>query len=279
MPQIDLEAEYNNRARVADHLQIQMRWISASVAARAAMTGELDQPYGSGERQRYDLFRAERREGMVPLVLYIHGGYWQRGDRKDNSFVAQELVARGIDVAVASYTLCPQATVPAIIEEMRACTMTLWERLGRRPAVAGHSAGGHLAAALLGTDWSRRDGVPVDLVRCAYAISGVFELEPLIPTSMNELLRLTPQVAREASPKLWPPPPKDRVLVAAVGSAESAEFVRQSLDMAAAWSKAGVKAECVMLPGANHFTTVDELARPESAMIGRIAALAAVSAA
>jgi arylformamidase len=279
MPKLDLEVEYNNRARVPEHLAMQMRWTSASLAARTAMAAELDQAYGPGERQRYDLFFAERREGVVPLVLYIHGGYWQRGDRKDYSFVARELVARGVDVAVASYTLCPEATVAKIIEEMRACARALWARFGCRPAVAGHSAGGQLAAALLATDWAREGGdVPADLVRYAYAISGVFELEPLVHTSMNDALRLTPPAAREASPMLWPPPPRDRVFVAAVGRDESQEFVRQSLDMAAVWSAAGVKAECVIVPGTNHFTIVDELARRESAMVARIADFAAASA-
>lgn len=279
MGKIDLEAEYNNRARVPEHLAMQMRWTSASLATRSVLTVEADQPYGAGERQRYDLFVASKRDEIVPLVLYIHGGYWQRGDRKDFSFAVRELVQRGIDVAVPSYTLCPITTVPKIIAELRSCVRTLWERFGRRPAAAGHSAGGHLAAALLATDWSREPGVPADLVRCAYAISGVFELEPLIATSMNEALRLTPAMAREASPILWPPPPKDRVFVAAVGRDESQEFLRQSLDIVAAWSKAGVKAECVVVPGVNHFSIVDELARPESAMVTRIAALAAASAA
>src|SRR5215470_310557 len=114
MARIDFEVEYNNRARVPEHLAMQMRWTSASLATRSTLTSELDQPYGTGERQRYDLFFADRRDGVVPLVLYIHGGYWQRGDRKDYSFVARELVARGLDVAVPSYTLCPDATVAQI---------------------------------------------------------------------------------------------------------------------------------------------------------------------
>jgi arylformamidase len=169
--------------------------------------------------------------------------------------------------------------VPAIIEELRAFLQTLWQRLGRRPVVVGHSAGGHLAAAMMATDWSRTAEVPADLVRCAYAISGVFELEPLIRTSLNEALGLTPSTARAASPLLWTPPPPDRVFVAAVGGAESQEFLRQSLEIAGRWSAAGVKAECVVVPGANHFTILDELARAESAMLARIADLALRAAA
>ena len=123
---------------------------------------------------------------------------------------------------------------------------------------------------MLASDWTRHPGAPADLVRSAYAISGVFELAPLIPTSLNEALRLTDEAARAASPILWPPPPRGAGFVAAVGGAESSEFLRQSLDIAARWSAAGVKAECVVVPGANHFTIVDELARADSAMVERV---------
>jgi arylformamidase len=177
-------------------------------------------------------------------------------------------------VALPSYTLCPAVKVADIVAEMQRFLKAVWERTNERPVVAGHSAGGHLAAAMLATDWSKVGGVPSDLVRSAYALSGVFDLAPLIGTSINDAVKLDAASAREMSPLLWPAPPKDRTLVAAVGGDESQEFVRQSLAIAGAWSKAGVKAECVVVPGANHFTIVDELARAESAMLARIVGLA-----
>ena len=271
---IDYEAEYNNRRRVPENPEIVARWLDASARARATLTCELDIAYGAGERHRYDLFQPDNAASDVPVVAYIHGGYWQRGDRKDYSFIANVLVARGARVAIPSYSLCPQATVADIIAEMRTFLTVLWARTNRRAVVAGHSAGGHLAAAMLATDWTGRDGVPNDLVRAAYAISGVFELEPLIPTSLNEALRLSPQTARDASPLLWPAPRPCHTLVAAVGGAENSEFLRQSGDIATAWSAAGVNAERVVVPGANHFTVVDEIARTDSAMVNRILELA-----
>ncbi len=273
MTQIDFEAEYNNRRRVPEHTEIMARWAEHSARVRATLAYELDQPYGPKPRNRFDVFAAPERTADSPLVAYIHGGYWQRGDRADYSFVVDALVAKGATVVLPSYTLCPAAPIAQIIDEMRLFLVELWRRTAKRPVVVGHSAGGHLAAAMMATDWARH-GVPADLVRAAYSISGVFELEPLIPTSLNEALRLTPEAAREASPICWPPPPADRTFVAAVGGAESQEFLRQSLDIAEAWSAAGVKAECVVVPKANHFTVVDELARPESAMVQRILQLA-----
>lgn len=279
MSGIDFETEYNNRLRVPEHPAIISRWLEASAAARAWLGGANDLAYGPGARHRYDMLHIKgAASNGLPLVVYIHGGYWQSRDRKDFSFIAPALAAKGIAVAIPSYSLCPAVTVAEIIEEVRALIVNLWQRTRQRPVVVGHSAGGHLAAAMLATDWSTKPGVPADLVRSAYAISGVFDLPPLIPTSINDALKLNPETARTASPLFWKAPPKERTLVASVGGRESREFLRQSLDIAAAWSNAGVKAECVVVPNANHFTIVDELARPESAMVARIANMAWASA-
>lgn len=274
MTDIDYEAEYNNRRRVPEHTEIIARWHREAERVRSSLPSELGVPYGPKPRQRYDVFKPTSGEdNSGPLIVYIHGGYWQRGDRTEYSFVAEALVRKGATVVLPSYTLCPEVSVADIAQDMRQFLRALWDRMKRRPVVVGHSAGGHLAAAMLATRWNDH-GAPPDLVRAAYAISGVFELEPLIRTSLNEALQLTPESARAASPILWPPPPADRILVAAVGGAESQEFLRQSLDIAATWSAAGVKAECVVVPNANHFTIVDELTRPESAMVQRILQLA-----
>jgi arylformamidase len=272
MPTLDLEAEYNNRQRVPEHPQINARWSAASAAYRQTAKADLDQPYGPKERHRYDLFRAGNAK--APLAVYIHGGYWQRGDRKDYSFVAQALNAAGIDVALPSYSLCPTVSVMDIIAELRLCLAALWQKTKKHPVVTGHSAGGHLTAAMLASDWSKVAGVPADLVRAGVAISGVFDLAPLIPTSINDLVGFDEKSARAASPLSWPPPPKGRTLVAAVGGNESSEFLRQSRAVAEAWARAGLKTECLVVPGTDHFTVVDELTKPTSALFTSIATLA-----
>ncbi len=268
---LDYEAEYNNRRRVPEHVEIAERWLLLSSAYRLAGNTELDQPYGARERHRYDLFHAEAAD--APLVAYIHGGYWQRGDRKDYSFVARELNAAGVTVAIPSYTLGPAVSVMESAEEMQACMAALWRKTGKRPMVIGHSAGGHLTAEMLARSWNQ-PGVPADLVRYGYAISGVFDLAPLIDTSINEALGLTKGTARAASPLFRAPPAKGRRMVAAVGGAESEEFLRQSRELAEAWSRVGVDATCEVIAGANHFTVVDELVRPDSDMLKRIVLMA-----
>ena len=269
---LDLEAEYNNRQRVPAHVTIAPRWQAASAAYRqTARRADLDRAYGPGERHRYDLFHAG--EATAPLVVYIHGGYWQRGDRKDYSFLARELNAAGIDVALPSYSLCPTVSVLDVIAELRDCLTALWKVTGKRPVVTGHSAGGHLTAAMVGTDWSKVADVPVDLVRAGVAISGVFDLAPLIPTSINELARMDEKVARAASPLFWPAQ-KGRTLIAAVGGDESSEFLRQSREIADVWGHAGLETRYLPVPGTNHFTVVDELAKPASALFAAVAGLA-----
>lgn len=268
---IDHEAEYNNRIRIAEFGDIVARWRDESAAHRRTARAALDQPYGPGERQRYDLFHAG--PPAAPLVVFIHGGYWQLGSRQDTAFAARALTAAGIDVAIPSYSLCPGVSVRDIIGELQRCLVALWARARRRPVVVGHSAGGHLTAALLATDWGAMPGVPADLVRAGCAISGVFELAPLIPTTMNTALRLDPEAAAEASPLLWPPPPPGRTLVAAVGEHETGEFHRQSRAIVERWARAGVATEYLPVAGVHHFTIVDELARPGSALLDRVVAL------
>lgn len=276
MTTLDLEAEYNNRRRVPECVDIMARWTQAAIAARTGLSADLDIAYGPRERHRYDLFAAAGGVNDAPVVVYIHGGYWQRGDRRDYSFVARDLVAKGLQVAIPSYSLCPAVSVADIVEEMRLFLSVLWQRTQRRSVVVGHSAGGHLAAAMLATDWSQVRGVPADLVRSAVPISGVFELWPLVPTSINEACGLTESTARAASLMLWTPPPQGTTCIATVGGAESGEFLRQSRDLATAWSAAGVQAELLVVPNANHFTVVDEITRPGSVLLTRIVEMATV---
>jgi arylformamidase len=176
-------------------------------------------------------------------------------------------------VAIPSYDLCPQVSVDDIIRQMRdaACDLA---RLGRRLVVSGHSAGGHLAACLMATDWRSIDkALPHDLVTAAYAISGLFDLGPLVGTSVNNALGLDETAARQASPLFWPPPSHGS-LDAVVGGDESAEYFRQSKKIVDTWSKAGIATRFAEVPGANHFTAIAPMADPHSPMTRRLRELA-----
>jgi arylformamidase len=159
---------------------------------------------------------------------------------------------------------------------MRQAAKLVYERTGKPIVAAGHSAGGHLAACLLATDWSMVDpGLPKDVVTAAYAISGLFDLEPLVGTSVNTALKLDREEARRLSPLHWKAP-ADGVLDAIVGEAESDEYHRQSDTVAAAWAAHGVATTYQVVPGANHFTVIAPLVNPDSAMVARLAELSGV---
>lgn len=189
MADMDYEAEYNNRARVPEHAEIFLRWAREAENYRADMLkegrAELGLAYGDTPRQCVDLF-VPQAGGSAPLALFVHGGYWRSLDPSSFSHMARGLNARGIAVAVAGYDLCPIVTIAEIIEQIRRACVFLWQRLGRRMLVYGWSAGGHLAAAMVATNWSSLyPKAPADLVPAGYAISGLFDLNPLIKTSMN----------------------------------------------------------------------------------------------
>ncbi|HET9717170.1 MAG TPA: alpha/beta hydrolase [Pseudolabrys sp.] len=271
---INYEVEYDNRARVPEHPEIFARWEREAASFRAAAQNpKLDIPYGSARRRRIDLFPAADDE-KAPLAMFIHGGWWRSLDPSMFSHMAAGPTARGITVAVAGYELCPQVSIGDIIEQIRAACLSLWRRRRQRILAYGHSAGGHLAACMVATDWKTiAPDVPADLVPAAYAISGVFDLLPLLHVSQNQDLRLDESDARRLSPLYWPVP-AGRALDAIVGSLESSEFLRQSKEIAEAWRQDMALTRYEEISGANHFTVIDPLADPNSAMTARVAALA-----
>lgn len=268
---LDLEAEYNNRARVPEHPAIMAGWVRDAAAYREAPPYEADIAYGTTTRERYDFFPAG--DG-APVALFIHGGYWQALDKSFFSHMAKGPNARGIAVAVMSYDLCPDVSLSRIVDEVRACALALWRRTGRKVIAFGHSAGGHLTSMLLATDWKVLDpAAPADLVTAGLAISGLFDLPPLVPTSINIKLGLDEAEAKRLSPAFMKPNAGTR-LVAAVGGAESSEYLRQSRLIAESWTPLGCATRDHIVAGANHFTVIASLAEPEGALTQILAGLA-----
>ena len=277
MADIDYEAEYNNRARVPEHEEIFRRWARDAVIYRDDMLqrdrAELELAYGDAARETLDLFLPEAAEN-APLTVFIHGGYWRSLEPSTFSHMAHGLNAHGVAVAMPGYDLCPDVAVADIIEQMRRACAFLWQRRGRSMLVCGWSAGAHLAAAMVATDWhSLYPRGPADLVTIGYGISGVYDLSPLLKTSMNQDLRLDADSVRQVSPLSWPLP-TGRTFDAVAGALESSEFTRQSRALAETWQQAGAQTRYEAIAGMNHITELDALADPQSAMTARIAALA-----
>lgn len=274
MSPIDYEAEYNNRARVPEHPAILEQWTRDAAAYRdGARDHHAVIRYGDGERNFIDLFRPERAAPSA-TVIFIHGGYWQGFHPSQFSHMARGLNAQGVAVAVPGYDLCPNVRVGDIVDQMRAaCRALAGEGSAQGRLIAsGHSAGGHLAACLLATDWKAL-GLPAGLVPAAYAISGLFDLKPLLATRVNNALGLDEGEAERLSPINWTPA-AGTTFDAVVGGAESSEYLRQSAAITERWGQAGVTTRYEAVPGANHFTVTAPLADPDSPMTGRLASLA-----
>jgi arylformamidase len=247
--EIDFEAQYNNRALVPDHPAVMQRWRETAEAARS-MHPPVEIAYGPGPREIVDLFEAGPG---APIAVFLHGGYWQALDKSWFSGLAPALLAHGVSLAIPSYDLCPAVRLGTILGQVRAAVEAVRERTGTRPVVFGHSAGGHMAACMLSEGRAS----------AAVAISGVFDLAPLIPTSLNIALDLDDREAAALSPIHWPIPngstPGGTVLDCLVGAEESPEFLRQSRMMADHWAAHGVETRYEALPGLNHFTVLDPL--------------------
>jgi arylformamidase len=266
---VDYELEYNNRARVPENPSIMAGWAKDAAAYRARHIPQAIS-YGAGARNIIDFFPGSDEERVV---VFIHGGYWQALDGTFFSHLAAGLNAHGISVAIPSYDLCPEVTVENIVVQMRMATRVL-ARPGRSLVISGHSAGGHLAACMLATDWPGFDAtLPKDVVAAAYGISGLFDLEPLLGTSINKALRLDAATARAVSPLFWPAPERGS-FDAVVGANESSEYFRQSKTIVDRWGAAGVATRFGTISDANHFTAIAPLADPKSPMVARLRELA-----
>lgn len=266
VPVADWSDAYDNGGHIPGAADYPPRWAADAAAFRAALgpRARLDLPYpgplADPGREAFDLFLPEG--DPAGLVLFLHGGYWRAFGRETWSHLAAGAVARGWAVAMPSYTLAPAARIAGIGAQARAALIAAAEAVPGGPvAVAGHSAGGQLAARLLCADMDLPAPLRARIAR-AVAISGLFDLRPLLRTGLNDVLGLDAAEAAGESPAHLPPAPGARLL-AWTGAAERPEYLRQARLIAAAW---GAEAEVAahLAPGAHHFDVIAPLAEPDS---------------
>lgn len=260
LDQAGLDRAYNARASVADYDAELRRYAELSAAARAAFAPKLDCVFDRASGLALDWF-AGRPGG--PVLLWIHGGYWRALTKSDQSLVAPGLVAAGVHVAVMDYHLAPAVTLDVIVEQVR--TALAWvarnaAAFGADPSLlfaAGHSAGGHLVGELLAPGWPAEHGLPPNPLTGGIVLSGLFDLEPIRLSYINEWLRLDAPAASRRSPLHHVPPPGPGPrLLATYGGLESDEFRLQAENYAAAWSAQGHDARLAPQPTRHHFDLV-----------------------
>lgn len=276
--QAQLDAQINLRARWPEHEAYFAKWAAESAAFRAERTGRLDLRYGPTAGQSLDLFPVGG--GPAPLIAFIHGGYWQALDKSDFSYLGAAFLDQGIAYASLNYDLAPETRIGEMVAQVRRAFAWLQAEapsLGidpRRILALGHSAGGHLAAMALATDWQADFGLAEPALAAAGSISGIYDLEPMRLCYQQPVLQIDAATVREMSPLRIAPPPGARV-VCAVGGEETDEFLRQQKAFAAAWRREGAELEELVIEARTHFSILDLLLEPEHPLTARLIALAA----
>jgi arylformamidase len=262
-----LDAEYNNRAKVKDAMRWLARYGAESARARAELAMRFDVPYGRHHAERLDVF-LPAASGAAPIHVFVHGGYWHRLDKADFSFVARAF-PEAVTVVV-NYALVPSVDLDELVRQVRASIAWVHANartFGGDPAritVSGHSAGGHLVAMLMATEWSSL-GAPADVVKAGCAISGLFDLEPIRLCYLNDALALSAESAQRNSPVHLKPNGRAPLMLA-LGADEGPEYHRQTNTLAAAWRAHGSPIEIMDAAGHDHFSIICELERPDTAL-------------
>ncbi|MPZ77696.1 MAG: alpha/beta hydrolase fold domain-containing protein [Deltaproteobacteria bacterium] len=264
--QDEMEYQYNPRESVPEYPQLAKKRAEQARKVRDTAQSWLDVPYGSSRREILDIFAADQTGG--PVLIYIHGGYWRSGSKEDNCNFVPVFTKLGATVVLVEYDLCPAVTVSDIVRQTRSAIAWIFKNIMRyngdpsKLYISGHSAGGHLTAMALAHDW-KQEGLPRDFIKGAVATSGVYDLEMVMRISVQQQVRLTPELATENSPFLHPPRPICPVVIA-VGGAEPKGWQQMSEDFFNLCKEHGVNSEYLIVPGANHYTMSEHLADPKS---------------
>jgi arylformamidase len=283
--QAALDREYNNSAKIPNAAEYLAWYPGESARTRETLPARLDLRYGPHPGETLDVFLPEGG-GPWPVHVFIHGGYWRSLDKQHFSFVARALQPAGVLVAVVNYALVPTVDMDELVRQVRASVAWLHRNVealgGDRDTitVSGHSAGGHLTAMLMSTDWEAFAGLPADVVKAGCGISGLYDLEPIRLSYLNQTLGLTMETARLNSPVHLVPAAAGPLLLA-VGEKEGDEYHRQSESLAAAWRRRGLPVEVIDMAGHDHFSIVTELGQPGTplarAILGQIEAVRAAA--
>ena len=261
--QAELARQYDARGACPDG-QIWRDFLTREgTRVRQEIPGRLDVAYGPSAAETLDVFPAAA--AAAPVVFFIHGGYWRSSGKDAMSVYAGAFVPAGAACVSVNYALAPHVTIDEIVRQCRAALAWVHRNaadFGADPDrihVNGRSAGAHLAAMLLATDWEGGWDLPADLIKGACVVSGLYDLEPVRLCSANQWARLDADSARRNSP-LHHIPDVGCPLIVTYGGLETDEFKRQSEDYMAAWRARGHPCRYVELPDRNHFATMPELA-------------------
>jgi arylformamidase len=265
MDQQTLDDSYNNHKAIPESVAMFNDWIKRSNVFRSTHSQYLDISYGSLESEKIDYYSAGPN---TPLVIFIHGGFWQQYSKNNFAFLAENYLKEGISLAMVDYPLAPQANMDQIVASSANAVQFIGQHIaewGGNPKnviLSGWSAGGHLCV----TSMAKMK------VKAVVPISGIFELEPLIGSFLNKNLHMDLVIAKRNSPILNLPTGTIPIYLF-VGSSELGEMRRQSYDFANKLKASKYPVELVDIPGKNHFTMLEQFERPEGVIHSRIVSI------
>ncbi|XP_055553300.1 kynurenine formamidase isoform X1 [Falco biarmicus] len=269
MPAEALEEQYSPSRwspRLGTDAVIQAHLAATAAGTQRARDGaqtSLHVPYGDGEGEKLDIYFPMEPSGTFPVLVYIHGGYWQCLSKEESGFMVPPLVSQGVAVVAVGYDIAPKGRMDTMVLQVRRSLAFLVEQYPgiRGIYLCGHSAGAHLAAMVLSTDWMEY-GVVLD-IKGAVLVSGVYDLEPILHTYVNDVLNMSWEVAQRNSPMLYIAPPGPAAaaceVLVAVAQHDSPEFRRQSQEYGQALRAAGWSVSLLDLAGMDHFDIIEKL--------------------
>ena len=265
--QAELDRQYNQRAWVANADELIHRYTMMSDAVRARLGEPESIAYGATPVETLDLYRTSR--APAPILVFLHGGAWQRLSKREHAFAAETFVRAGAHFAAVDFAPVPAVTLADLVDQVRGAVAFLYrnaERLGvarDRIHLVGHSSGGHLAACAMTTDWAAL-GLPQP-VKGGLCVSGIYDLRPVRLSARNSYLRLDEAGEQALSPRRH----LDRLtcpLIVAAAESDAPEFRRQARDFAAAAAHAGATVRHIEGRGFNHFDFIETLADPQGVL-------------
>ncbi len=263
--QDQLDLQYNNRIHVPDYETYFTTWERLSRKAEKKYTVLKDIAYGNGPRECIDVFPSANSGSKT--LIFIHGGYWQRFDKSLFHFVAGAFADYGITIVLLNYPLIPDVSIDEIVASCRKSLTWLKKNLRElngdplQMYIAGHSAGGHLAAMLLENRWAKNN--LDDSIKGVCSLSGLFNLKPIQQSNLNSVLNLTREITERNSPVNLEPTSVGRLLLF-VGSAETQEYKDQSEELFNTWKNKVSAIDFSEITGLNHFSILNSILDPFS---------------
>jgi len=271
--QASLDAQYDNRGKVPAFPQYMERWQQLSQEVRETLPAQFGVPFGPSAAEVLDIFPGEPG---APIHIFYHGGYWRALHKDDFSFVVRGLQPTGVTTVIVNYALVPSVGMAELVRQCRAALAWVWHNADsfggdrERIYISGHSAGGHLVAMMMATDWPGFDeGLPDEPLRGGCAISGLHDLEPIRLCFLNSDLGMSSADAAALSPVLLPRKCSGPLLLP-LGDLEGPEYLRQSTDLAAAWQNTGEPPVVQPMAGHDHFSICAQFESPDSELAGLI---------